>query len=76
MECFEEKVIDMAGKRTWHPICNWPLEAREKKKLLLHTNIELNLLANNQEKRTFQTQTKTFQVFFSYFSLVFTFLSD
>ena len=33
VECFEEKVIDVAGKRTWHPICSWPLEARERKKL-------------------------------------------
>ena len=33
VECFEEKVIDMAGKRAWHPICNWPLVAKERKKL-------------------------------------------
>jgi len=33
LECFEEKVIDVERKQTWHPICMWPSGAKERKKL-------------------------------------------
>ena len=42
VECFEEKVIDVLGERTWHPIRMWPTDASERKNLGYEDNAGLN----------------------------------